>query len=195
MEKDKIESRLKKMKNISENVHKEHMSSIATHFIYVNSQNHIVKIKTEKLDLSSSNWLKEGEIVIPENVIFELIQSKKNLSIMGVEHKYSLLDIFLYNVDLEPENIQQYSNNLYFSDFSKKFFEKVSFSKEVVLYPSLFVFHSINSFFFIFKEKYDLFFHKKKNGSKKIVFEKKHNNITKKKKFDYHEKPLPFNHL
>ena len=67
-------------------------------------------------------------------------------------NKYKIQDILLYNVSLNPENIQFYSKNENLLDSSSKFLEPISVIQSVTISPSIFIFHKINCLFFIFKQ-------------------------------------------
>jgi hypothetical protein len=72
------------------------------------------------------------------------VQNKKNLN----NFKYSVDSILLYNVSVEPENIQKYVN----SDIVEPFLKVYPIVDEILIHPSIFIFHEINCIFFIFKQ-------------------------------------------
>jgi hypothetical protein len=69
--------------------------------------------------------------------------------------KYSLYDILFYNVDLESADIDNYVGEGGEDVLSKfrGFFRPVSIIHEIVVLPSLFIFHDLNSLFVLFKER------------------------------------------
>lgn len=135
-------------------------------FLYVNSQNYIHKIITEKIDTSFFFDISKNCVVLPNEVILQSIQSNKHVSIMGVNHEYEFMVAYLYNVNLEIKQLQSYLNNQCL-DVSKHFFKPIYFVQDVVIPNSLPLFHDVNSFFFVFKEKNDTF-------NKPIITTKKH---------------------
>jgi len=56
----------------------------------------------------------------------------------------------LYNVDIDPENIQNYSNNENILNYN--FMKKLPVIGDIIITPSIFVFHEINTLYFFFKE-------------------------------------------
>ena len=129
---------------------KEPMESIQSHFIYINIHSYIDKIVSETIDL---NLGKDGvSSFIYNDFLLQLIQSKK---INTPISKYKLKDIILYNVELEPEHVQNYSNSESFQDLSKSFFKPISVINDTIVQPSLFIFHNVNCLYFIFQESFN----------------------------------------
>ena len=129
---------------------KEPMVSIQSHFIYINIHSYIDKIVSETIDL---NLGKDGvSSFIYNDFLLQLIQSKK---INTPISKYKLKDIILYNVELEPEHVQNYSNSESFQDLSKSFFKPISVINDTIVQPSLFIFHNVNCLYFIFQESFN----------------------------------------
>ncbi len=118
---------------------------ITTTFVYVNSDNSIDKVISETHTLV--------EMKLPYSQILHLIQTKKNTPTA----KYKLMNILLYSVDLDPTNIEQYAyadvNSPEYNDLSKPFFKIISSYEAIQLNPSIFIFHKVNSVYFVFKEK------------------------------------------
>jgi len=79
----------------------------------------------------------------------KLIQSKK---LFTPDSKYKLIDILKYNVELEPENIQSYSKTENIVEKSAGFFKVLPIIDDIVISPSIFIFHGINAIYFIFQE-------------------------------------------
>ena len=134
-----------KLQQINENYFKEPMENIDVFFIYINTNDYIEKI----------NYLQQNLIVIENdnsiiyNVdVINLIEKHKYLS----NNKYKIQDVLLYNISLNPENIQSYSQNEDILKSSSKFLEPLSIVNDFAIPPSIFIFHKINSLFFIFKQ-------------------------------------------
>jgi hypothetical protein len=134
-----------KLQQINENYFKEPMEMIDVFFIYINTNDYIEKI----------NYLQQNLIVIENdnsiiyNVdVINLIEKHKYLS----NNKYKIQDVLLYNVSLNPENIQSYSKTDDLLKSSSKFLEPLSIVNDFIIPPSIFIFHKINSLFFIFKQ-------------------------------------------
>ena len=130
-----------KENSIDKNYCREPMNEITTYCVYINKELEIEKVTTEKM-------LIEGGVLSKERVL-HFIQGKKN---SFSETKYRLLDMLLYNVELEPENIQSYSISDNFHDLSKPFLKVLPVFDNVAIPDSIFIFHSLNTLYFLFKE-------------------------------------------
>ena len=133
--------------NINQNYYREPVGEITMKCIYINKHSEIEDVVSESYDITSSG--KENESVITKEEILYFIQRKKQLE----NSKYSLIDILIYCVDMEPEHIQNYSKNENNSEISEKFLHVHSIFSEIVLPDSIFIFHSVNAVYFIFKER------------------------------------------
>jgi hypothetical protein len=127
-------------KRLSADIHgkyiKENMTSINIHYIFIDSKSDIFSIVTEKEELSNSSTISKERIL-------QLIQYKRNFHNV----KYRLDELLIYNVNLEPNNIQTYTN-----DISLNFLEPIIFVDSIKIPPTLFIFHQINCLFIIYNE-------------------------------------------
>jgi hypothetical protein len=140
----------KRLENISENCPRESMDCIKTYVLYIDKDLNIENILVESFTLTANG---EGGAIIPKDVLLKYVQDKKVKN--GV--KYSLYDILFYNVDLESADIDNYvgegeGGEDILSKF-RGFFRPVSIIHEIVVLPSLFIFHDLNSLFVLFKER------------------------------------------
>ena len=133
-----------KLQHINENYFKEPMEMIDIFFIYVNTNDYIEKINHLQQELSLNN----NSGLIHNDIIIQLIEKNKFLS----NNKYKIQDVLLYNVSLNPENIQSYSKDENILESSSKFLEPLSIVNDFIIPPSIFIFHKINSIFFIYKQ-------------------------------------------
>jgi hypothetical protein len=99
-----------RLQNIQTNYSREPMESIRTYFIYINKNQYIDKILCEYQELGVGSQ-------INKETVLKIIQTKK---ISTPFSKYKLSDILLYNIDLEPEHIQQYAKSEISNDPLKK---------------------------------------------------------------------------
>ena len=134
----------KKLQEINHNYCKEPISEIEIFFIYINPNDYIDKISSEILDLTITN----NESILQNERFIQVIDKHKFINTT----KYKVLDVLLYNVDLSPENIQFYSQNENLVESSSKFLQPLSILNDIVIPPSIFIFHKINSIFVILKE-------------------------------------------
>jgi len=138
----------KRLENVSENCVKDPMDNIRMYILYINRHLEIESILLEAFPLSLND---SNQPVISKDVLLKLIQDKKVKN--GV--KYGLFDLLLYNVELDSIHISDYSS-VDDSGILEKFggfFRPVSVIHELVILPSLFVFHDLNSIFVLYKER------------------------------------------
>ena len=126
----------KKILNIKNNYKREPLEYINLHFCYVDAENAIVNLKTEKHTFSETQTISEKEL-------FTIIEEKKNDA--NIHYVFSELSLFI--VDLEPENIQTIEPK------KTPFFKTLPFISDIVIPPSIFIFHPLNSLFFLFKKR------------------------------------------
>jgi hypothetical protein len=127
---------------------REPMKKIRIHFVYVH-QNSVNKVHTEDYVLMDEDSVAdnvETPQVIPNVNIIQLIESHKNMD----GNKYKLNDLLLFNVTLESEEIQKYI--LGEEMYNSKFLKSISVVQNIVIEPSIFIFHKTNAIYFIFKE-------------------------------------------
>jgi hypothetical protein len=134
-----------KLLKIQHNHPREHMDSISCYFIYVNSESSIDTIITDTITL---DWNVEKSCkYIPKEQVLRLIQErKKRVS----KTQYIYKDACMFIVDLEPDHVQAYAKSE--TDYSNSFLLKIPIIDDIVVPPSIFVFHGMNSVYFIFQE-------------------------------------------
>jgi hypothetical protein len=128
-----------KLLNLQTNYNKEKMSAIDVKFIYIDNNNNIQNIYCEKLNLHSSD---NGSQITKEDLL-KIIQKNKTKNY----NKYKLEDILFFHIPIDHENISIFNNQ----DSSSNYLKKVSFFDSLEIPESIFIFHDINSLYFIFK--------------------------------------------
>jgi len=140
-----------KMSNINDNYFREPMEFISLNFIYVNTENEIVKVVSDEEDLVSLQPCEEGKSEmagISKERLLHIIQSRRN-----IDHiHYKILDILSYVVDLESDKIQCFSK-MDDASCGELFLKNVSIiASDISIAESIFIFHEINAIYFLFKE-------------------------------------------
>lgn len=138
-----------RMSKISQNYFRENMKYIYTYCIYINKGLNIDKIVSSVQELDNIGLSTESSFGLSKTIISDIIRANQILS-TGI--KYNLLDILVYNVDLEPENIQGFSKMENLGNFTSRFLKKYSDDQDIIIPPSIFIFHNLNSVYFIFQE-------------------------------------------
>lgn len=150
-----------RMNNIHKNYQREPMDSIKMCYIYVNLDSEIEKVVCENEILSKFD--NSDTRIIPKERVLQIVQNKKMLN---ETLKYSMDSILVYNVSIEPENIQKYVNSengvldgspynsTFFGDKDNLYngFKMYPIVDEILIHPSIFIFHEINCIYLIFKQ-------------------------------------------
>jgi len=123
----------------------ENLQSIRCYFIYVGIDSTILKvIKEDELlvDIQSNKGIYSDRLL-------HIIQNKRFLE--GGQ-RFKLLNLMKYIIDIEPQKISQYAslNDDELRDIN--FLKEVNILGNVIIEPSLFIFHPLASLYFFFRE-------------------------------------------
>ena len=132
-----------RLQNVDSVFTREPMTSISAKFFYINTHDYIEKIICEDIPLESHL---DGSLITKERLI-QIIQNKK---IKTSNTKYKLLDSFLCNFDIPPSSIYSFYKNS--SPSINSYMKNINIIEDLFISPSIFVFHDINTLFFIFEE-------------------------------------------
>jgi len=135
-----------RLHNPQNNFSREPIGRIQVKYIFINKNKYIDKVLCETAELSLGN-------VISNEQLIRMAESKKYKTPTS---RYKLKDLLLFNVDLEPEHIQAYAKNDDFIAFSKPFMKVLSVVDKIIIPDSVFIFHDINSLYFIFEEVFKI---------------------------------------
>ena len=132
---------------------KQPLTSIDIDFLFINSDSLIVDVfqRKQRLDVSGN-----VSLLPKESILFLVERAKQQLAPNG---KYVFEDFLVWNAGIEPERLFQYAE----SDDPTAIgtgFSRGSIFYDLVLDPSVFVFHSNQQIFMIFRER-DIVFLKK----------------------------------
>ena len=117
-------------------IEKEEMNHVNCYFVYINTDNEIDDVYKENYSLEV-----DGENTkISQNRLLGLIQKNKVMN--GL--KYRLMDILQYQI---PYDFTELTNSSY-----SNLLKVVTTADEIKFEPSLCIFHSFNSVFFLFQE-------------------------------------------
>lgn len=139
-----------RMCSIETNLLREKLSSVPMMFIYINQHLVIDSVEREILllpeNISHSTDLSLSHI-IPKEKLIKLVKSKqKNTS----SSKYILKETLLYHVPLEPEQISSFITIS--PEEMSPFLRVFPIIEDIILPPSLFIFHSVNGLYFFYYE-------------------------------------------
>lgn len=142
-----------RLEKINQNYYREPMDSIHCFFLFINANLYIEKITSEKIDLDSCL----------DNSFHQVLKKERMDDFLKpkLETKYELDDILLFNVTIEPNQIQNFANtnvDLFTPHIDLKRVDKSPFlqsvlSNDILIPPSIFIFHNVNALFFFIQEK------------------------------------------
>ena len=126
--------------------YREPIQILKCYFFYINMNDYIDRINIEELEI-------DGSGVLASDKILHIIQSKK---VYTNNTKFVFQDLFLFHIDLEPDEIQGFisddGGDSEGAGAGSRFFRKISVTDNVIVPPSIRVFHNINSLYFFFHE-------------------------------------------
>ena len=135
-----------KLLKVNECYTRESYSFINAYYIYINENDYIDNISCEELHF---NWdISKNEGIIKNNTLLKLIEEKKHNN----HKKYRFDDGCSFIIPLESDDIFGFSETTDPESFQEQFLKPISLLKDITLIPSIFIFHSINSLYFIFRE-------------------------------------------
>jgi hypothetical protein len=135
-----------RLSSVNENYQRETMESIPVYFVYINRNQYIEKIISDKIPLVLHE--DKSHSYITKEALLQIIQSRK---IKTAFSKYKLMDVLSYLVDLEPEHIQSFSKSEMI-DHPTPYFKIASIMDDIRIQPSIFIFHGLNAIYFLFEE-------------------------------------------
>ncbi len=143
-----------KLLQVQNNFVREPINSIHCFFLYINLDNELEKITTQNLDIDIhvNKIIENNNIYIPKEKVLQLIQSNR---IYKSNTKYIYQESFLFYIDLDSENLQKYIYDDNFLDVSKRFMKVLPLVEDIIIPPSIFIFHDLHSLYFVFKEVID----------------------------------------
>ena len=119
--------------------YKEPFKEINTVMIYINRQSEIVKISQKDISLRTEN-------LISKNEIMEIVRDHSTVG----ETKYKILSLLTYNIDITHANLRKFLE----SDLGEdKFLHSLTLLDDIMLSPSIHLFHDINSLFIVYYEQ------------------------------------------
>ena len=121
------------------------MNEIQVKIMYIDLNNTLIHTETEICNLKE---YENEKSILPRDKLLLLIQSKKNRD----NKKYRLSELLLYNVILEPENLQNYSKTTHQQNNSIYLKTLSTMIDDIQIPSSIVVFHTINTLYFIFQE-------------------------------------------
>jgi hypothetical protein len=128
------------------NYEREPMKDLVCFFVYTDSQKSIEKIIKEHIEIHVDDDAGVG--TISKEKLLHFIQTKRHRTDGSIGKKYKLLDLLGFHIPLEPGELEGFIKE----DSIGRFLKPLPIFEPVVIDPSIFIFHDLNSLFFFFKE-------------------------------------------
>jgi hypothetical protein len=130
----------KQNESVYNEYYKESVTCINIYLLYVNKENELEHIHSDKCFLPENGLLKR-EIIISFIKRYQLLFSVN----------YKLLSLLKYNIDLEPVEIKDFIAED-FSQSNKRFLHSEKYLEDIHFKDSIHMFQDLNALFFIFYE-------------------------------------------
>jgi hypothetical protein len=128
-----------RLSNINHLCFPEKLPYITLEFIYVNLASEVVKTTTKKITLTSA--------ILSKELLISIIHHHKEKNV--VNH-YTLKDTLMFHIPLEPEILPAFLEETFnCSTFMKPY----PIIEDIHLSPSIFIFHPVNTLFFVYHEQ------------------------------------------
>ena len=132
----------KKQEEKYNDYYNEKVTSVKLCFLYINKDKEIVKKSNDKLILPFKSVLDRDQLI-------QIIKDKK----LDNGKKYKLFSLLKYNIDLLPEEIDDFIHEQENNNYSSRFLIQEQHINDIYFTATISVFHSINTLYFLFKEE------------------------------------------
>lgn len=142
-----------KILSIQNKYQREPVENINVYSIFINKNNYIERINHSKMNtraIKQHNNENNNHISgIPQEEVLKIIQDGKHMN-FGTLSKYKFNEVLTFFIDLEPNNVHLFSQNT--PSEPSSFFNITKQISDIVIPDSIYIFHEINSIYFIFNE-------------------------------------------
>tara|TARA_B110000971_G_C19865688_1_gene433744 strand:- start:170 stop:811 length:642 start_codon:yes stop_codon:yes gene_type:complete len=122
----------------------EKLPYITLEFIYINKNSEVVETTSEKLPIPANTSCLSKEFIIS---IIHNHKKKKSTQ------NYVLKETLMYHIPIQPEVLPAFLENTF---NSSTFIKKYPIIEDIVLPSSIFIFHPVNTLFFVYFEQDNL---------------------------------------
>lgn len=129
-----------KLENMNEISYRESMKQIQCYLFFVDKMNDVSNIVSKNLKIV--------ENVISKDAISEMIMNNNT-------NGFIVDDIILYNITIEPQQIQSFSNSILENNGISQcsFFKNGQLNRDILIQPSIFIFHRVNCLIVLLREQ------------------------------------------
>jgi hypothetical protein len=133
-----------RLRNANELLQKQVLETVSIRFFFVDTESTIIRDKSYQLPLDVSNTIS----ILSKNALLQCIhKAKRELNQdqdAGSTVSFSLMDVLVWNVDVETNFLQQYAET-FPPEWIGEDFVKGSLFDDIIFLPSLCIFHSLQS--------------------------------------------------
>lgn len=125
--------------------YKDDVFNIKIVFIYTDANKNIEYVSSKHVDLENKNIFTQNELV---NVIHNINHFNKK--------RYRLLKCYLYNLDIEPDELQNFIRSKYEQNAVSQdtpFFHTIDVARNIVIQPTISQFQKMNTIYLIMSER------------------------------------------
>lgn len=122
--------------------YEEPVTNIKLHFVYINKNNTIEKIRVENTSVDDDQMVKKERL---------LYLIKNNMNHDNIQYK--LLSLLVYNLDVPSNNLKKYLEEPPESEENYKYLYSLKILEDIKIKETITLFHDINGIYFIFYEK------------------------------------------
>jgi len=132
---------------IQEPCDEEHMEQIACIFMFVNNKNYIEKIDKKMVNLDYNE--RDDLMILTKAKLLSLIQDQKR---EFNNSRYSYKDAYMFNFTCGHDDFDGFDPK----DTSSmtEYFDKIPLMEDIIIDPSIFLFHHLNALYFVFEEEF-----------------------------------------
>jgi hypothetical protein len=117
------------------------LESLTIWYVYISSKMVVEKREIDTVNLDTSD---AHVSVLDKDVLLHLVQNHK--------HKYKLMDIQLFHLPLNNENIQSFSSQTIQKEIANQYFKQVNVLNNVCIEPTIVLLHEVSAIYVFYKQ-------------------------------------------
>lgn len=137
------------------NYYNENQLYVRIHFIYINQNKEISRIREQKHFFVRPNTISKEELI-------SIIKTNS----LSSNKLYSLLSILKFTINIQPQDLKSFLKPNYINN---EFLQSIKHIDNIVFDKSISIFHDINALFIVFYEKETILKNLQSNSSKNIT--------------------------
>lgn len=111
-------------------------------FVYIDHDNAITHVSEQDVDLETKNILTQQELA-------SIVNDKNRVG----KKKYRLVKCYLYNIDIDPEDLRAFIREAGTGTMTNRFFRQLDLAHDAIIYPTISQFQNLNTIYLFMREK------------------------------------------